>query len=181
MSTKQITRNAVFLALIIIAGLVAIPIPGVPVPIVLQNMIIMTTGFFLGKKNGFITVLAFLFFVFIGMPFLSGGRGGAAIFIGPSGGYLLGYLLSPVIVGFLLEKIQKVNFLLLAIIYFIGSALLIDILGGFSLAFAGNISILSGMKASATFLPVDILKVLIAAFVSARLHKYSYAGEKNAR
>lgn len=81
MSTKQITRNAVFLALIIIAGLVAIPIPGVPVPIVLQNMIIMTTGFFLGKKNGFITVLAFLFFVFIGMPFLSGGRGGAAIFM----------------------------------------------------------------------------------------------------
>lgn len=181
MTTKQMTRNALFLALIIITGFISIPVPGLPVPIVLQNMTIMMAGFFLGRKNGFLTVLTFLLLVFIGLPILAGGRGGAMIFVGPSGGYLLGYLLSPIIVGTLVEKVTKINFVTLVLIYFFGSALVIDFFGGFSIAFAGNISVISGLKASASFIPIDLIKVVLGAFISDRLYKYNVIGPVDAR
>lgn len=176
MSTKQLTRNALFLAVIIIAGFIAIPVPGLPLPIVLQNMIIMMSGFFLGRKNGFLTVATFLLLGFIGMPVFAGGRGGAMAFFSPSAGFLFGYLVSPLVVGTLLKKIKVVNVLSLFFIYFFGSALIIDFFGGISIALVGNISILSGLKASAAFIPVDVLKVMLAALMSERLYKSKLLG-----
>ena len=176
MTTKQLTRNALFLALIIIAGMIAIPVPGVPVPIVLQNMLIMLAGFFLGRKHGVITVVSFLLLVFVGLPLLAGGRGGAAIFVSPSGGFLLGYVLSPLFVGSVLPKLKRVNVLTLFLVFFFGSALVIDLLGGISIALAGHLSLVAGLKSGLAFLPVDALKALLAALICERLYKYNLFG-----
>lgn len=176
MSTTQLTRNALFLAVIIIAGFIAIPVPGLPLPIVLQNMIIMMSGFFLGRKNGLLTIATFLLLGFIGMPVFAGGRGGAMIFIGPSAGFLLGYLVSPLVVATLLKKVKTINILSLFVIYFFGSALIIDFLGGILIAVVGNISLLSGWQASAAFIPIDVLKVALAALISNRLYQSKHLG-----
>ena len=85
---KTLTYSAFMTAFIIILGfLPGIPIGFIPVPIILQNMGIMMAGGLLGPKYGTISVGAFLTLALIGLPVLTGGNGGAASFLGPSGGY----------------------------------------------------------------------------------------------
>ncbi len=66
-------------ALMIVSGVLTIPLPGLPVPIVLQNMMMMLAGGLLGKKFGTLAVSVFLLMVAVGFPVLSGGRGGIAV------------------------------------------------------------------------------------------------------
>lgn len=90
---KESAFAALFTVLIIIGSYIIIRIPGTPVPIVLQNMFIMLAGLLLGWRLGLISVGAYLFLGLIGLPVFSGGKGGAVHFIGPTGGYLVSYLL----------------------------------------------------------------------------------------
>lgn len=52
MNTKVLTRVTMMVALMIVSGVLTIPLPGLPVPIVLQNMMMMLAGGLLGKKYG---------------------------------------------------------------------------------------------------------------------------------
>ena len=93
---KTLTYSAFMTAFIIILGfLPGIPIGFIPVPIILQNMGIMMAGGLLGPKYGTISVGAFLTLALIGLPVLTGGNGGAASFLGPSGGYRMAWLFTP--------------------------------------------------------------------------------------
>ena len=79
--SRDIARIAVFAALIAALGLVsAIPIPGLPVPVTTQTLGVMLAGAVLGPRRGAAAVAVFLLLVFIGLPLLSGGRGGAGVF-----------------------------------------------------------------------------------------------------
>ncbi|MFR6436827.1 MAG: biotin transporter BioY, partial [Peptoniphilaceae bacterium] len=69
MKTKQLTTMAMYLAIIILSGLLVIPTP-LGVPIVLQNMVCALAGAVLGKKNGTFTVFIFLLCIAIGLPVL---------------------------------------------------------------------------------------------------------------
>ena len=79
MKTKVLTRVTMMVALMIVSGVLTIPLPGLPVPIVLQNMMMMLAGGLLGKKFGTLAVSVFLLMVAVGFPVLSGGRGGIAV------------------------------------------------------------------------------------------------------
>ncbi len=82
----------VFAALISVGAYIAVPLPGTPVPIVLQNLFIMLAALLLGPRWGLAAVLLYLAMGALGLPVFSGGTGGIARFAGPTGGYLLGYL-----------------------------------------------------------------------------------------
>ena len=60
------------------------------VPITAQTLGVMLAGVMLGPIRGALAVLLFLFLVALGLPFLSGGRGGLGVFMGPSVGFLIG-------------------------------------------------------------------------------------------
>ena len=57
--TKVLTRVTMMVALMIVSGVLTIPLPGLPVPIVLQNMMMMLAGGLLGKKYGPLAVSVF--------------------------------------------------------------------------------------------------------------------------
>ena len=78
---------------------VKIPLPFTPVPIVTQNFIAILLGIVLGPKKGVLSVGAFLFQGLIGFPVFSGSFTGLAVLLGPTGGYLIGYLVSAHIAG----------------------------------------------------------------------------------
>lgn len=102
MKTNELT-NAVlaclFAALISIGAYIAIPLPGTPIPIVLQNMFIMLAALLLGPWWGLLAVAFYLLFGIVGMPVFSGGTGGIAKLLGPTGGYLVGYIPAVIIIG----------------------------------------------------------------------------------
>ncbi|MGI5902530.1 MAG: biotin transporter BioY [Desulfitobacteriia bacterium] len=93
---------ALFTALIIIGGYITVPIG--PVPIVLADFFVMLAGVFLGRKWGLGSVILYAFLGAIGLPVYAGGRAGLAVIFGPTGGFLLGYLVLVFVIGFIAKE-----------------------------------------------------------------------------
>ena len=112
MSTKDTVYIALFAALTAALGLfppIVMPIAA-GVPITAQTLGVMLAGGVLGAKRGALAMLLFLVLVAIGLPLLAGGRGGPAVFVGPSGGFLVGWVVAAYVIGrldrALLDKID---------------------------------------------------------------------------
>ncbi len=93
---------SLFAALTAVGAFVAIPIG--PVPIVLQNLFVMLMGLLLGPRWGLAGVGAYLLAGALGLPVFAGGTGGIGRFVGPTGGYLVGYLPSVALIGWLSQR-----------------------------------------------------------------------------
>jgi len=102
--SRRIVFTALFAALIAVCGFISIPIPGTPVPIVLQNMISVLTGLMLGPLWGTLATILFLVAGALGLPIFSGGSGGIARLMGPTGGFLFGYALATLTSGLIAQK-----------------------------------------------------------------------------
>jgi len=96
---KMTVYTALFIALIIIGSHISIRLPLSPVPIVLADFFVMLAGLFLGLKYGALAVVLYLFLGIIGLPVFSNGGSGFAFILGPTGGFLIGYLLLVIAVG----------------------------------------------------------------------------------
>jgi biotin transport system substrate-specific component len=81
-----------------------IVIPVGPVPIVLQNLFVMLAGLLLGSRWGLASVGVYLLAGVCGLPVFAGGTGGFGRLIGPTGGYLLGYLPAVYLIGMISER-----------------------------------------------------------------------------
>lgn len=101
MRTHEITRIALATAILSVAVYMIPPIQlsFLPVPFTLQLMMVLFISLILSPKEVVITISVYLFLGAIGLPIFSGARGGLAILLGPTGGFLwmflpLGYLIS---------------------------------------------------------------------------------------
>src|SRR5690606_31863198 len=111
MKIKEITYVALFAAIMGVLGLLPpITLGFTPVPITLQTLGVLLAGGVLGAKLGSLSMIVFLLLVAAGMPLLPGGRGGIGVFVGPSGGYLIGYVLAAFCIGFIFSKIRSLKF-----------------------------------------------------------------------
>ena len=96
-SILKTTFVALFAAIICVGCLIKIPL-GV-IPIVLQNMLCILCAVLLGGFLGCAPAALFLLAGLIGLPVYSGGSGGIAVWLGPTGGFLPGYLLGALAAG----------------------------------------------------------------------------------
>lgn len=94
-------------ASIIIALFARVSIPWVPIPLATQAQVILVLSCFLGAKRASLAVLTFLAQGLMGLPVFAGGAAGMAIFTGPRGGYLLGYLAAAFVTGVLIERMSN--------------------------------------------------------------------------
>ena len=99
---KRMVYAALMAALTATGAYIAIPIG--PVPIVLQNLFIMLAGLLLGGRWGLISVGVYLLAGAVGLPVFAGGTGGVGKFVGPTGGYLLGFAAAAYLIGVISEK-----------------------------------------------------------------------------
>lgn len=90
---------ALYAAIICVGCFMRIPLG--PVPIVLQNVLCILTGVLLGGIWGGAPTALFLLAGLIGLPVYSGGTSGVAVWAGPTGGFLPGYLIGAVLAGFI--------------------------------------------------------------------------------
>ncbi|ADC65784.1 BioY protein [Ferroglobus placidus DSM 10642] len=76
-----------------------------PVPYTMQNFGVMLAGFLLGKQ-GFLAVILYLALIALGLPFAAGG-GGLGVLLGPTSGFLYGFVISALLAGIFREVIWK--------------------------------------------------------------------------
>ncbi|MBS1674924.1 MAG: biotin transporter BioY [Actinobacteria bacterium] len=162
-------RVAVFAALIIALGLVIVPLPG-GVPITGQTLGVMLAGLILGPRVAPLSVLTVLALAAVGLPVLAGGRGGLGVFLGPSAGYLAGWLLGVVVIGLIAGQGRRtwVRTGLAAVVGGIGAVYLIGI---------PVQALLTGVPLGPTalsalaFLPGDLIKAAAATVLCVALQR----------
>lgn len=94
---RMMVYASLFAALTAVGAFLAIPIG--PVPIVLQNMFVFLAGLLMGGRWGLASVGVYLLAGACGLPVFAGGLGGIGRIVGPTGGYLIGYLPAVYIIG----------------------------------------------------------------------------------
>lgn len=105
---RRISHNiilvALFSATIALSAQVAIPLPFTPVPITMQTLTVLLTGMLLGSRLGVATLVAYLVEGVIGLPVFTQWGAGIGHLVGPTGGYLIGFVFAAGLVGFLAER-----------------------------------------------------------------------------
>ena len=99
---RRLVFAAMMAALIAVGAHLSIPIG--PVPIVLQNLFVLVSGLLLGRRWASISVAVYLLAGACGLPVFASGTGGVGRLIGPTGGYLVGFLAAAYLVGLFAEK-----------------------------------------------------------------------------
>ncbi|MFO8035160.1 MAG: biotin transporter BioY [Anaerolineales bacterium] len=90
--------------LIAISAQISIPIPFGPVPITGQTFTVLLIAAVLGKRRGIAAVTLYLTEGALGFPVFAGAKGGFAALLGPTGGYLAGFVASAYLVAHLVER-----------------------------------------------------------------------------
>ncbi|MFQ3574141.1 MAG: biotin transporter BioY [Thermodesulfovibrionales bacterium] len=113
--------GSIFIAL---SAQISIPLPFTPVPITGQTFAVLMTGILLGSKRGLMSVIFYLTEGAMGMPVFAGGVGGFQTFLGPTGGYLIGFAPSAMLSGYLVERGWAKGFFSLLMAMIISNAII---------------------------------------------------------
>ena len=170
--TRDIVYMSVFTAMISICSWISIP---ASIPFTLQTMGVFTTVGLLGGKRGTLTVLTYILLGAIGVPVFAGLTGGISVLLGTTGGYIMGFLLSALLMWGI-EAIMGRNQIVLAfsmvagliVCYVFGTAWFMMIYTQHSGVI--GLSTVLGLCVIPFIIP-DLIKIGVALFLINRLKK----------
>jgi len=136
-------------------------IPLYPVPVTGQTLVVLLIGMVYGPRLGGVTIAAYLLQGVIGLPVFAGGAFGIATLVGPTGGYLVGFLIAAIVMGVLAERgmgrgiVSTIIAMMIGnvVIYVAGASWLASFTGAEKALTAGVLPFLYG----------DVLKLAVAA------------------
>ena len=150
-------------ALTALAAQVAFTVPWTPVPYTLQTGAVLLVGTALGSARGALSMLLYVLVGAAGLPVFAQASGGSEHLVGPTGGYLIGFIVAAAIVGYLAQKGWDRQFGTAAGLMLIGT-LIVYAIGVPVLAIVTGYPFADALQVGAlVFLPWDLAKVLLAA------------------
>ncbi len=168
-STRDMTKMTVCVAIICISAYLSFPIPFTTVPLTFLTLSMLLTAFLLPPMQTFIVLLIYTLLGAIGLPVFANGSGGIGVLISPNGGYLFGFILAYPASSFF--KGRKSAFLR----YFMAGLVSIPIsyiFGVIGLCLTTSISAEQAFLVGVLpFIAGDVIKDLLAAYIGVRLQK----------
>ena len=172
---KKLTDIAIMgLSVAVLAVSAWISIPLGSIPVTLQTMAVCLIAGLLGPKKSLLTILVYMLAGFVGLPVFSGFNGGAFVILGPTGGYILGFVFTVLISSLTAKKTESI--LVLSVFMFLGITACY-IMGSIWFYFVYNreseidfYKILS--MCVIPFIVPDIIKAILAAVLTKRLKRY---------
>ncbi|MDD5073183.1 MAG: biotin transporter BioY [Candidatus Omnitrophica bacterium] len=170
---EKLTLAFLMVGLMAVLAQVRIPLPWTPVPITGSTFAALFAGVLLGNVWGGISMLLYIALGAAGLPVFTGFKGGAAVLLGPTAGYLLGYAVVSFSIGYIMDNYAKARkFLPLFNIMLVSSAVILAFGSAYLAIWLGAVK---GQGASLSevlwmgfipFIPGDIFKSLIAALIA---------------
>jgi biotin transport system substrate-specific component len=99
--TRRVAAVLFFAVLTAIGAAIEVPIPGSPVPVTMQSMIVSVSGVLLGPWLGAASQIVYVMAGAVGAPVFAGGAFGIGHLLGPTGGYLLAFPVAAAVTGWL--------------------------------------------------------------------------------
>jgi biotin transport system substrate-specific component len=166
---RRILAVAVFIALTTLSAFVRIPLPFTPVPLTLQTFFVLLSGALLGRRLGVFTQVGYLLLGLTGLQVFTGSGSGSLYLLGPTGGYIVGFILSSFFTGIIFsEKKHSWQGVFLKFLY---ADFIILFTGVFWLKITTScLFIQAFILGFLPFVPGDLLKVVLATTVFNKIH-----------
>jgi biotin transport system substrate-specific component len=169
-SLRSMIYAALFGALTAIGAFIVIPLQ--PVPITLQSLFTCLAGILLGSSVGAMSQIVYVLLGIIGLPVFAGGKAGIGVLLGPTGGYLLGFIAAALVIGQIV-RMKRNPGLLWLILALVAGNLAIYLLGITQLILTTHLSVYQALIIGLLpFLPGDIFKLAAAAWLARMLYQY---------
>jgi biotin transport system substrate-specific component len=164
----QITIIGLMTAVICILGPLSIPV-GV-IPISFTNFAIYFALYILGAKKATMSFIIYMLIGLVGAPVFSGFSGGPAKLLGPTGGYIIGFLFMALISGFFIDRfIDKWYLCVFGMI--LGTAVCYTF-GTVWLSYQADLSMSAALALGVIpFIPADLVKIIIVAFIGPQIRE----------
>jgi biotin transport system substrate-specific component len=166
-SIRGMIYASMFGALTAIGAWIIIPFP--LVPITLQTLFLSLAAALLGGYLGALSQIIYICLGIIGLPVFSGGKAGFGVLMGPTGGYLVGFILGAYITGKLIELREKPGLAWMTGSMFAGLAV-IYALGIVQLMMVAQLSLEKAIAVG--FLPIipgEFIKMPAAAYITLKI------------
>lgn len=159
---REIIICALFVAITGILAQVSIPVP--PVPFTGQTLAVGLTATIIGSRLGTFSMVGYMALGAIGVPVFSSFSAGLQTIVGPTGGFIIGFIPAAFIIGFILERTK----------FSIPMALVANVIGMFvtlgfgviQLKYVASLSWTGAMAAGVTpFIPLGLVKAVLAAWI----------------
>lgn len=175
-STSRMLLISIFFAgLTGLAAQIRIPLPFSPVPLSGQTFAVILSGIMLGEF-AVCSQAIYVILGAVGIPWFAGFKGGLSVILGPTGGYLIGFIFASLFIGYFTKKYNR-NFLKMLLVIAIAN-ILIYLFGLAQLAYymkfikGSEVSLISVFFAGLIpFIPGDIIKIILAAGFSRFIRK----------
>lgn len=166
--TLDLAYIGIFAALIAVCAWIAIPLT---VSVTLQTFAVCLTAGLLGWKRGTASVAVYILLGMIGLPVFTGFKSGIAAVTGPTGGYIVGFIFTALIVGFAADKLGKKIWQ--NIVFMTVGILVCYLFGTVWFMIAYKVSFVSALSACVfPFLLPDAVKIVLAAVLVNRLKRF---------
>ena len=153
-----LTMTALMAAITCVLSPIALPVG--PIPVTLCTLVIYLSQYLLGWKRGTMSCLVYLLLGIMGAPVFAGFAGGFGKLLGPTGGYIAGYLAVAVVTGLAVEKFRSRCVHLLGMV--LGTALCY-LLGTAWYCLVTDSGVVSAMVLCVfPFIPGDLVKIAVA-------------------
>lgn len=167
--TTQITFMALMAALMCIMGPLSLQIPVSPVPISLTNFAIYIALYAIGTWRATGSYAVYLLIGLAGVPVFSGFSGGAAKLLGPTGGYLIGFIFMAIICGLFIDKCKNVFVTFLGMLLGLAVCYLF---GTLWLAYQAGMDFRAALGAGVIpFIPGDLVKIVLSMLIGPQIRK----------
>lgn len=172
LTLQDMTLGAVFAIVIAICSFIQLPFG--PIPFTLQTFGVCITAGILGLKRGTLSIIIYIILGIIGLPVFRG-AGGIGVLVGPTGGFIMGFIVTAIIIGLVSDKTRNNRN---RVIYIFVSTLLGDLIclliGCVQYMIVANVNfIVAFIYCVAPFIITDIIKIILSTIVILRVRTFS--------
>lgn len=170
MTTKQITKISICIAILCISAYISFPLPFTPIVMTAQTIAVNLVALILKPKESLISIGVYILLGIIGIPVFAGGTSGIGRLLGPTGGFILGFIISVPCISYFKGVLPSFKryfivtvFIGMTIIYLFGAAFMCLIQG---------INIISAFKVAVfPFILGDVFKCFVSSIIAYRINK----------
>lgn len=164
-AVSAIAHMALFAAMVAVLGQVA-AIPAGPVPITLQTLGVMLCGAVLGPWRGAGAMVLLNLLTLAGLPLMSHGTGGLAVYAGPTAGFVLGWIPGAFLVGLIVHSAWPLQWWRTILGTLGGGIAVIYACGIPVVAYQLGLTLSEAALANAIFIPGDLAKAAVAVIIT---------------
>ncbi len=165
---RMITMCAMFAAVTAIFAQIEIPLPIVPISG--QTLAVGLTATILGSRYGAVAMLCYVGMGAIGLPVFAEAKGGAQVIVGPTGGYIFGFIVTAFVTGWILER-TKFNLTWALVANTIGMVITL-VMGCIQLKYVLDMSWTQALAVGVyPFIVVGLIKAFLASWIGITVRK----------